>query len=149
MLFTCITCNCSLCNINFVGFQRLTLSQTCPGFYVSAVQVIWKHSGKKRNCSSRAILPFSTVFSTHLTNFLPFSSNLKLSSAKSFSLEESKICPLGKGWKTNELKLPVNSLQMSILVGVENGLGPWCTNHSPGVVLPSVPLNKEKSGKQD
>ena len=29
--------------------------------------------------------------------FLPFSSNLELSSANSFSLEESKICRLGKG----------------------------------------------------
>ena len=37
------------------------------------------------------------VFSTHLENFLPFSSNLKLSSVKPFSLEESKICSLGKG----------------------------------------------------
>ena len=26
----------------------LTLSQTSPGFYVSAVQVIWKHCGKRR-----------------------------------------------------------------------------------------------------
>ena len=32
-----------------------------------------------------------------LKSFLPFSSNLKLSSANSFSLEESKICHLGKG----------------------------------------------------
>ena len=30
-------------------------------------------------------------------NFLPFSSNLKLSSANSFSLEESKICHLVMG----------------------------------------------------
>ena len=37
------------------------------------------------------------VFSTHLKNFIPFSSNLKLSSANSFGLEESKICRLGKG----------------------------------------------------
>ena len=37
------------------------------------------------------------VFSTCLDNFLPFSSNLKLSSANSFSLEESNICRLGKG----------------------------------------------------
>ena len=37
------------------------------------------------------------VFSTHLENFLPFSSNLKFSSANSFSLEESKICHFGKG----------------------------------------------------
>ena len=28
----------------------LTLSQTSPGFYVSAVQVFWKHWGKRRNC---------------------------------------------------------------------------------------------------
>ena len=40
---------------------------------------------------------FPSVFSTHMENFLPFSSNLELSSANSFSLEESKICHLGKG----------------------------------------------------
>ena len=38
-----------------------------------------------------------SMFSTRLDNFLPFSSNLKSSSANSFSLEESKICCLGKG----------------------------------------------------
>ena len=41
----------------------------------------------------------NTVFSTHLDNFMPFSSNLKLSSANSFGMEESKICCLGKGLK--------------------------------------------------
>ena len=40
---------------------------------------------------------FSQVFSTHLDNFLLFSSNLKLLSANSFSLEESKICRLVMG----------------------------------------------------
>ena len=75
----------------------LSLSQTSPGFYVSAVQVFWKHCGKRRNCSYRAISPFHTVFSTCLKNFLSFSSNMKLSSANSFSLEESKVCCLGKG----------------------------------------------------
>ena len=44
-----------------------------------------------------AISPFSTVFSTYLDNFLPFLSNLKLSSANPFSLEESKICYLVMG----------------------------------------------------
>ena len=34
------------------------------------------------------------MFSTRLDNFLPFSSNLKLLSANSFSLEESNICRL-------------------------------------------------------
>ena len=37
------------------------------------------------------------VFSTGFENFATFSSNLKLSSANSFSLEESKIFRLGKG----------------------------------------------------
>ena len=75
----------------------LTLSQTSPGFHVSAVQVFRKHCGKRRNCSQRAISPFLTVFSTLLEDLLPFSSNLKSSSATSFSLEESEICRLGKG----------------------------------------------------
>ena len=47
--------------------------------------------------SYSAVSPFPTVFSTHLESFLPFSSNLKLSSANSFSMEESKILCLGKG----------------------------------------------------
>ena len=42
------------------------------------------------------ISPFSTVFSTLLENFLPFSSNLELSSANSFTLEKSRIGCLGK-----------------------------------------------------
>ena len=74
--------------------DNLTLSQTSPGFHVSVVQVFWKHCGKRRNCSLRAISPFPTVFSTCLKNFLPFSSNLILTSANSFSLEESEICHL-------------------------------------------------------
>ena len=37
------------------------------------------------------------VFSTCLENNLPFSSSLKSSSTSSLSLEESKICHLGKG----------------------------------------------------
>ena len=41
-----------------------------------------------------AISPLSTVFSTHLENFLPFSSNSKLSYADTFSLDESEICLL-------------------------------------------------------
>ena len=80
-----------------IRIVRLTLSQTIPGFYVSAVQVFRKHCGKRRNCSLRAISPFSTVFSTLLENFLPFSSKLRLSFANSFSLEKSKICHSGKG----------------------------------------------------
>ena len=42
-------------------------------------------------------LLFSAVFSTLFDNFPPFSSNLELSSATSFNLEESNIGCLGKG----------------------------------------------------
>ena len=65
------------------------LSQTSPEFYMFGVQVFSKQCEKMRNCSSRAMSPFPTVFSTHLQNFLPFLSILKLSFVNSFSLEES------------------------------------------------------------
>ena len=35
----------------FGSLRSLTLSQTSPGFYVSAVQVFRKHHGKRRNCA--------------------------------------------------------------------------------------------------
>ena len=44
---------------------------------MSAVQVFWKLSGKRRNCSWRPISPFPTVFSTRSKIFMSFSSNLK------------------------------------------------------------------------
>ena len=84
-------------NLKLLSANSLTLSQTSPGFHVSAVLAFGKHCGKRRNCSKRAISPFSTVFSTHLENFLPFLSNLKLSSANTLDLEESKTCRLGEG----------------------------------------------------
>ena len=104
---------CPLCDLGFLSSIKhptakrwhphavlclvLTLSQTSPGFYVSAVHSFLKHCGKRRNCSSRAISPFPTVFSTRLKNFPSFSSNLKLSSANCFSLALSKICRLARG----------------------------------------------------
>ena len=82
----------------------LTLSQTSPGFYVSAVQFksFENTVGKGEIARNEQFLlfsfsPFPTAFSTCLKNFLPFSSNFELSSANTFSLEESKICRLGKG----------------------------------------------------
>ena len=78
-------------------FTMLTLSQTSPGFYMSALKVFRKHCGKRRNCSLQSISPFPTMFYTLFENFLPFSSNLKLWSANCFSLEVSKMCGLGKG----------------------------------------------------
>ena len=77
----------------------LTHSHTMTPFDAPGKEAFWKHCGKRRNCSYRAISPFPAVFSTCLDNFLPFLSNLKLSSANSFSLDESKMCRLVMGWK--------------------------------------------------
>ena len=77
---------------------RLTHSHTMTPFDAPGKQAFWKHCGKRRNCSLRAISPFPSAFSSRLDNFLPFSSNLKLSSANSLSLEESKICRLVMGY---------------------------------------------------
>ena len=46
--------------------------------------------GKGQIACNEQFLLFAPVFSTHLAHFLPFSPNLKLSSANAFSLERSK-----------------------------------------------------------
>ena len=53
--------------------------------------------GKREIARNEQFLPFPTVFSTHLETFLAFSANLNSSSVNLLSLEESKICCLGKG----------------------------------------------------
>ena len=53
--------------------------------------------GKGEIARNEQFLLFTIVFSTLLAHFLPFSSNVKLSCAKSSSLKESKISHLGKG----------------------------------------------------
>ena len=87
-----------LCIVNYWGGHQpsptvvsLTHSHTMTPFDAPGKQAFLKHWEKEKLL---AISPFPTVFSTRLDNFLPFSSNLKLSSANSFSLEESKICRL-------------------------------------------------------
>ena len=53
--------------------------------------------GKGEIAGNKKFILFPQCFLTHLENFLPFSSNLKLSSANSSSLEKSKTCRLGNG----------------------------------------------------
>ena len=77
--------NAALCG------NGLTLPQTSPGFYVSAVQVL-KTLWKKEKLLVTCISPFPTVFSTCLESFLPFSTFLQ-----TLSVWKSKICRLGKG----------------------------------------------------
>ena len=62
---------------------------------VSLLKTLWEKGGIARN-------------SIRLENFQSFPSNLKLSSANFFSLEESKICRLGKG------KIRVNLVKVYI-----------------------------------
>ena len=57
----------------------------------------WLYPKFVKEIIERAFFTFPTMFSTDLKNFLLFLSNVKLSSANSFSLAESKICCLGKG----------------------------------------------------
>ena len=72
----------------------LTLSHTMAPFDAPGKQAF---VGKGEIGRNEQILLFARFFFFLLKNFQPFSSNLKLSSANSFSLEESKICRLGKG----------------------------------------------------
>ena len=54
LLLTCIIISSTALGSsakNIVGDEILTLSPTSPGFYVSALQVLGKHCGKRRNCS--------------------------------------------------------------------------------------------------
>ena len=62
-----------------------SFSQTGPGFYVFASLLKTLREKEKL---------LVTVFSTCLETSLPFSTNLKLFSANSFSFEETKICCL-------------------------------------------------------
>ena len=56
-----------------------TLPQTSPGFMC----LQYKSIKNTMNNGEIAISPLPTKFSTHLENYVPFSSNLKLSSANS------------------------------------------------------------------
>ena len=76
-------------------YTNLSLSQTSPGFYASTVQVL-KTLWEKEKLLITSNFSFShNVFYPY---FLLFSSNLKFSSAISFSLEESTICRLEKAY---------------------------------------------------
>ena len=61
--------------------------------YKSSVKTV----GKGEIARNERFCFFSTTFSSRLKNFVTISSNSKLSSANSSSLEESNIGRLGKG----------------------------------------------------
>ena len=66
---------------------------------------VWRRSFLKTPWEKEKLLLLSNFTFSHsvfypLENFQSFLSNLKLSSAKSVSLEQSKICHFGKGLKS-------------------------------------------------
>ena len=72
---TFLTCFCRGERQKYTGKKpnkALTLSQTSPGFYLSAVQVFWKHCGKMRNCLLWAFLLFPQCFLPVLRAFCLF-----------------------------------------------------------------------------
>ena len=79
------------------GKRGLTHSHTMTPFGTIWETRLLKTLWEKEKLLVTSNFFFFPVFSTHLDNFLPFSSNLKLSSANSFSLEESEICRLVMG----------------------------------------------------
>ena len=83
--------------LTLIDFYCLALSQQALIFMCLQDRSYENSVGKGEIACKKQFLLFSTVVSTLLKSFLQLSSNLKLSSANSFSLEESKICHLGIG----------------------------------------------------
>ena len=75
-------------------FWHLTLCQTSTGFYMSSVQVFWKHWEKEKLLVTSNFSFSDSVFYL----FGELSAFFIKFEIVSFSLEESKICHLGKGW---------------------------------------------------
>ena len=75
----------------------LNAFQNKPWFLCVCTIRLLKTVGKGEIACNQQFLSFPQCFSTHLENFLPFSTNSKLLSANSLSLEQSKICHLEKG----------------------------------------------------
>ena len=76
--------------------RSLTLSQTSPGFYMSAVEVFENTVGKGEiACNEQFLLfPQCLLFGELSAIFIKFKIVV---SANSLNLGESKICCLGKG----------------------------------------------------
>ena len=127
--------------VKLLLLTRLTHSRTMTPFDAPGKQAFWKHYGKRRNCSWWAISPFPTVFSPRLDNFLPFSLNLKLSSANSFSLEESKICCLVMGWNGHLIYL-AKGLNIHEEISCKKGL--YVSHYC---IVPNRPSNTYRSIK--
>ena len=79
--------------------ERLNPFPNKPWFLCVCSTSLLKTLREKEKLLDMSDFSFFPVFSACFENLLPFSSNLKLLSANSCSLEESKICCLEKGLK--------------------------------------------------
>ena len=103
-IWNCYLQNLSVCRFNMTCIWKSRAECCIPAFlsfpmfskaiFVRLVNLFPNKPGFLRVCTSS---PFLTVFSTRFKDFLPFSSNLKLSSANTLNLKGSIICCLGKG----------------------------------------------------
>ena len=76
-----------------IFFMVINLFPNKPWFLRVCSKSLLKTMWEKEKLLLMSNFSFSpTVFSNHVENFLPLSSNLKFSSANSFSVEESEIC---------------------------------------------------------
>ena len=92
--------SCDVWYVHYILLQKNILFNPFP--HNNTFLRPWETSLLKTLCEKEKLLvtsyfSISHVFSTRLDNFLSFSSNMKLSSANSFNLEESKICCLLMG----------------------------------------------------
>ena len=72
--------------------------QNKPWFFTCLQYKCFENTvGKGGIAHNKQFLLYPTVFSTYLESILPFSSNIESLSPNSISLDESKICHLGKG----------------------------------------------------
>ena len=88
------------CNNNYVVFSlrfHVNPFPSKPWFLRVHITSLLKTPGKGGVAGKEQLLLFPQCFLPVWRSFLQFSSNLKLSSANSFDLKESKICCLGKG----------------------------------------------------
>ena len=81
----------------YPNFYHFILSQTCCGFYVPAVQVFLKTLWEKEKSLVMSNFSFSNTVIYLTGELYTIFIKFQLSSANSLSLEESKICCLGKG----------------------------------------------------
>ena len=70
---------------------------TMPHFDTVTIYSSGKHCEKRRNCSSQAISPFLTMFSTLYGTYFSFQMHFKMSSAICFNLDQSNILSSGNG----------------------------------------------------